>query len=137
MSYVTESAMKKITDAFGQRLQESGVTRIQWIALYYLGEDKKLSQRDLGQLMNVKDSSVGRLMDRMTRDGLVERVPSEKDRRVHNIQLTEKGRIYREELMPLGQKFNDALIKNISIEDLLTFDRVLRQMVVNVENSDV
>jgi len=137
VSYVTESAMKKITDAFGQRLQESGVTRIQWIALYYLGDDKKLSQRELGQLMNVKDSSVGRLMDRMTRDGLVERVPSEKDRRVHNIQLTEKGRTYREELMPLGQNFNDALIKNISIEELLTFDRVLRQMVENIENSDV
>lgn len=124
--------MKKITDAFGQRLQEIGVTRIQWIALYYLGTGEELSQRDLAKRMNVMDSSVGRLMDRMQRDGMVERKPSKKDRRVHNIVLTEKGLKYREQLMPMGQVFNDELVKDISSEDLMIFDRVLKQMVENV-----
>lgn len=124
--------MKKITDAFGQRLQEIGVTRIQWIALYYLGTGEELSQRDLAKRMNVMDSSVGRLMDRMQRDCMVERKPSKKDRRVHNIVLTEKGLKYREQLMPMGQAFNDELVKDISSEDLMIFDRVLKQMVENV-----
>jgi DNA-binding MarR family transcriptional regulator len=126
--------MKQIVEAFGQRLSESGVTRIQWIALYYLGLYGEISQCELSNMMNVKDSSVGRLLDRMERDGLVERVRSQEDRRIVLVQLSEKGKAYREELIPLGVAFNNDLVEGISEKDLEVFENVLTKMVTNAQN---
>lgn len=44
---------------------------MQWIALYYLGKEEFISQKELAERMNVKESSVARLLDRMERDELV------------------------------------------------------------------
>lgn len=128
--------MKQITEAFGQRLQESGITRIQWIALYYLGMNVSLSQRELANLMNITDSSAGRLIDRMERDGYVERQRSKSDRRVVKVALTPVGESYRDQLMPLGQAFNDELIQGLTESELIVFEKVLLTMVKNVVNME-
>ncbi len=107
------------------------MTRIQWIALYYLGLHESLSQRELAQLMNIQDSSAGRLIDRMQRDGYVERQRSEIDRRVIHVVLNDKGKEYREKLLPFGQQFNNDLINGLSEEDLNVFEKVLNTMVKN------
>lgn len=124
--------MKQISDAFGRRLQNTGITRIQWIALYYVKANKIISQRELSNLMNVKDSSAGRLIDRLERDGLIERERNDSDRRIICIQLTEKGDKLITELIPYGEKFNCDLINGIDEEDLIVFDKVLKQMSANV-----
>lgn len=121
-----------ISDAFGRRLESKGITRIQWIALFYLGLDNKMSQRELALSMNVKDSSAARLLDRMGRDGLIKREKSVEDRRVTYIVLTEKGKEMREELLPEGEKFNDDLLKGIDEKELEIFENVLNKMLSNV-----
>ncbi|WMJ75790.1 MarR family transcriptional regulator [Sedimentibacter sp. MB35-C1] len=119
-------------------MKDLGVTRVQWIALYYLGKDEFISQKELAERMSVKESSVARLLDRMERDGLVERVRSEEDKRVINLRLTEKGRQRRAKLVPEGEKFERLLHKNISDEDMKIFTMVLSKMVNNIleENMD-
>lgn len=109
------------------------MTRVQWIALYYLGKEEFISQKELAERMNVKESSVARLLDRMERDGLVERVRSEDDKRVTNLSLTEKGKQHRTELMPEGERFERLLHKGISEEEMQIFTTVLSRMVNNVK----
>ncbi len=82
--------------------------------------------------MNVKDSSAGRLIDRLERDGLIERNKNDSDRRIIYISLTEKGSKLISELIPYGDKFNNDLTKGISEEDLRIYDKVLKQMLINV-----
>lgn len=82
--------------------------------------------------MNVKDSSAGRLTDRLERDGLIERNRDNSDRRIVYIQLTEKGEETITRLLPLGEKFNCDLIKGIDEKDLIIFDEVLKKMLSNV-----
>jgi DNA-binding MarR family transcriptional regulator len=124
--------MKQISEAFGRRLKSSGVTRIQWIALYYLQTKGKTSQRELSNLMNVKDSSAGRLMDRLERDGLIERERNDFDRRVVFIKLAQKGDQLISDLMPIGIQFNDDLVAGIDERELLIYDNVLKKMVSNI-----
>ncbi len=125
--------MKQFSEAFGRKLDGSGVTRIQWISLYYINEYKHISQRELSNLMCVKDSSVGRLIDRLERDGLVIRTRSTEDRRVITLSLSDEGDSRFHELLPIGQSFNNQLIKNISAKDLETFENVLKTMLINIE----
>lgn len=110
-----------------------GTTRVQWIVLYYLGKDESISQKELGEKMNIKESSVVRLIDRMERDGLVERIKNEVDKRVTNLNLTSKGKEYRLNLLPEGEKFQDLLSRGISDEEMKIFLDVLSKMVYNVE----
>lgn len=132
MGHITENAIKQISDAFGRRLQNTGITRIQWIALYYVKNKNKISQRELSNLMNVQDSSAGRLIDRLERDGLIERERNDTDRRVIYIKLSPIGDQLISDLMPLGIKFNDDLVSGIDEEELIIYERVLQKMISNI-----
>jgi len=129
--------MKQVREVFGQRLEESGVTRIQWKALYFLGIGDKISQGELAKKMSVKDSTIGRLIERMERDGLIERERSNMDRRVVYVILTENGMKYREKLMPIGTKFSNDLVKGLTDEEIMIFDKVLNKMIENIVISDI
>lgn len=124
--------MKHFSEAFSRKLEGSNITRIQWISMYYINEYPDISQRELSKLMCVKDSSIGRLIDRLERDVIVKRIRSIKDRRVITLSLTKEGHEQFMTLLPVGQEFNDQLIKKISKKDLETFETVLKTMFLNV-----
>lgn len=124
--------MKQISEAFGRRLQNAGITRVQWIALYYVKTKKRISQRDLSNLMNVQDSSAGRLIDRLERDGLIERERNDNDRRVIYIKLTDKGDQLTTDLMPIGIQFNDDLLAGVDEKELMIYEKVLKKMLSNI-----
>ena len=132
MGHITENAIKQISEAFGRRLQDTGITRVQWIALYYVKAKGRISQRDLSNLMNVKDSSAGRLIDRLERDGLIERESNDFDRRVIYIKLTDIGDQLISDLMPIGLHFNDDLLKGIDEQELIIYEKILNKMLSNV-----
>ena len=132
MGHISENAVKQISEAFGRRLQNTEITRVQWIALYYLKTMKRISQRDLSNLMNVKDSSAGRLIDRLERDGFIERERNDADRRVIYIKLTEKGDQLICDLMPIGVQFNDDLLTGIDEQELMIYEKVLKKMISNI-----
>ena len=132
MGHITENAIKQISEAFGRRLKDTGITRVQWIALYYVKTHKRISQRDLSNLMNVMDSSAGRLIDRLERDGLIERERNDVDRRVIRVKLTDKGDELITGLMPVANQFNDDLLEGIDEEELKIYDKVLRKMLSNI-----
>jgi len=132
---MADNSSKVICDAFSERVMKLGVTRVQWIALYYLGKEEFISQKELAEKMNIKESSVARLLDRMERDGLVERVKNENDKRVTNLSLTDKGKQYRIKLLPEGEKFEKLLYKNISEEEMKIFTTVLTKMVCNISEN--
>lgn len=132
MGHITENAIKQISEAFSRRLQKTGITRVQWIALYYVKTMEIISQRDLSNLMRVKDSSSGRLIERLERDGLLERQRNDIDRRVIYIQLTDKGDKLISDLIPIGDRFNEDLLKGIDEQELIIYEKVLQKMVSNI-----
>ncbi|NBI07443.1 MarR family transcriptional regulator [Senegalia massiliensis] len=118
-------------------LNEKGVTRVQWIALYYLGKNNNVNQRDLAKLMNIKESTIARLIDRMEREKLVIRKKNQSDKRVINIILTQKGKETRIELLPEGEKFNELVSTGIKEDELEIFMNVLHKMVSNVSKHNI
>jgi DNA-binding MarR family transcriptional regulator len=133
IGYITDNTMKIISADFNRRLEQYGMTRIQWIALYYLGKnEKKLKQNELAALMKIKNSSAARLIDRMERDGLIHRVESIEDKRIKNLELSGKGYTMREQLLPEGEKFNNLLLEGITEDELKTFEIVLQKMLKNI-----
>ncbi|XMB66996.1 MarR family transcriptional regulator [Mycoplasmatota bacterium zrk1] len=133
MSYVTEGTSKQVLEVFGKWLERYNITRIQWVALYFIFTEGTISQRELSRLMNINDSNGMRLVQRMERDDLLVRKRSEVDRRIVFIYLTEKGTNLITKLMPVGLKFSKLLLKGISDEEFEIFQKVLDQMLINVQ----
>ncbi len=133
VGFITNKAGKKLAEAFNERLLKVGITRVQWIALYYLGEYDELNQKELGDLMDIKQSSVARLIDRMEKEGYVTRQKHISDRRITKLILTDKGKKYREDLLPEGEKMAQVFTEGISDEEISTFLKVIDKMLSNIE----
>ncbi|OAA90589.1 MarR family winged helix-turn-helix transcriptional regulator [Clostridium ljungdahlii] len=132
--FITNKVAKKMADKMNERLVLVGSTRVQWLVMYYLLRDGRMSQSDLGEKMDIKDSTVVRLIDRMEKEQFVERVKDKKDRRVTYVLLTEKGKKRIEELLPIGEEMSKVFSKNISNEEFEIFNKVLNKMAENADD---
>lgn len=130
--FINNRVSKKMADMFNERLAAFGVTRVQWIAMYYLLKYGVMSQKDLADRMDLKESTVARLVDRMESENLIERIKDASDRRVTNIELTKSGRKRIEELLPEGQKMSDFFSNGITDEEIEVFKRVLDKFMKNI-----
>lgn len=104
----TES--RRITKGLAGRY---GLTGPQLAVLKMLEPVGKLSLSELSERIRARNSTVTGIIDRMQREGLVERARSESDRRVVHIGLTGKGR---------------ELAAGISVEPVDIFRRVLSEL---------
>ena len=130
--FINNKTSKKMANIFNERLIPLGVTRVQWIAMYYLLKHGDLSQKELGEKMDIKESTVARLLDRMEEEGLIIRTQVKEDRRVKYIVLTPKGRERIEELLPEGQKMSDIFSLGITEDEIRVFKRVLEKFMENI-----
>lgn len=133
VGFITSKKAKIMAEVFNKRLLKLGTTRVQWVALYYLGSGSGISQKELADKMDIKESSIVRLIDRMEKEGLLNRSKSTEDRRITHLVLTDKGKMLREDLLPEGEKMSDIFLKGISEADIETFNKVLNQMVENAK----
>jgi MarR family transcriptional regulator, organic hydroperoxide resistance regulator len=68
----------------------------------------------------------------LVRSGFVERAPSQIDRRKIHIQLTERAKALRAELLPQVAEVNTLATRGIDPADLATFRKVLGQINANL-----
>ena len=67
-------------------------TRGQGRILAMLKIQPEIKTRELAYLLGIRQQSLNELLNKLEKNGYVERRPSEKDRRVMVVQLTEKGK---------------------------------------------
>lgn len=124
-------ADRRLQRVFEQSLREHhGMTVVTFEALLRLGRsDGHLSMSELADQMVLSSGGVTRLIDRLERDGLVERVQCPEDRRVQWAELTVEGRVQIEaalktHLDDLQQHFS-GLISDDELPVLLSvFERL-------------
>ncbi|MBZ9634947.1 MarR family winged helix-turn-helix transcriptional regulator [Clostridium sp. FP1] len=130
--FINNKTSKKMADMFNERLIPFGVTRVQWMAMYYLLKYGDMNQKDLGERMDIKESTVARLLDRMETEDLIVRTQAKEDRRIKYIKLTQKGREKIEELLEEGKKMSEFFSKGITEEETEVFKRVLQKFMKNI-----
>jgi MarR family transcriptional regulator for hemolysin len=82
----------KVSRAFERALNEEltphGITYRQWQVLGWLALEGELSQGELADKMQIEAPTLVRILDRMERDGWIERHPDESDRRKKFVRPT-------------------------------------------------
>ncbi len=133
IAFLTCREGKKLSKCLDKRLKPLHITRVQWVAIYYISQNMGISQNELSELISVKEATIALLLVRMEKEGLVLRKISEKDKRINNIFLTKKGRMLSEKASPIFDKFKNDVIDGITEEELLSYKTVLYKMVKNAE----
>lgn len=76
-----------IRTRFDQRARAYGMTRAQWVILARLERQPGISQNEMAAICEVEPITVGRLVDRLERHGLVERRADPTDRRIRRLHV--------------------------------------------------
>jgi DNA-binding MarR family transcriptional regulator len=87
-----------------------------------------LSMSDVSRSLDIPPASATSMMDRLTAQGLVERGPSEQDRRVVMVRLTEQGRGVLQEVMQLWQQVQRDAFIVLSDEQLSAHLALMRRV---------
>ncbi|MDB6020385.1 MAG: transcriptional regulator, MarR family [Pedosphaera sp.] len=83
-----------LNQTFRRRIAHTGVTPDQFTVMRTLleGNSKGMTQRELTDLMSSDPNTIAALLERMEKNGLVERRQHERDRRAYRINLKPLGR---------------------------------------------
>ena len=111
-----------------------GLTLQQWLLLEVIyhrdGQSTNLSSLGRSQLVN-KSVMTG-MIDRLERDGYVYRQPDPEDRRAVYACLTEKGRRFVEDILPVRDEWNAKSFEGFSPEEKREFARLVDRYFQNL-----
>ncbi len=108
--------------------REHGLTGPQVTAIKMLEGFGDLSLSALSSRMSARNSTITGIVDRMQRDGLVERVRSADDRRVTLIRLTERGRALARAIPIEPMKIFERALASLGPADRASLRRILREV---------
>ena len=94
------------------------------------GQTQAELQRAIG---GIENSTIVRTLDRMQRDGLVERRQSSTDRRAFLIYLTDKGRAAEKNVLESAKTLNQTMLGSFSKEEQIQFQSYLLRLIENLE----
>ena len=102
-----------LNQAFRRRIAHTGVTPDQFTALRTIleGDRKGMLQSEMTRLMASDPNTVGSLIDRMEKAGLIERRPHESDRRAYRIRLKPAGQKKYEEVRALAMDLQRDILR--------------------------
>lgn len=96
------------------------------LALLYRSQPDLLSPIDVATHLRLSASGVTGKLDRLQREGLLERLQHPRDRRALRLRITERGQSLVEANLEQGLRIYHNLLKVFSIQDLETLRRLLR-----------
>lgn len=109
------------------RLRDSSCTQARWFVLLQLSRaESGMTQRELAERVGVESPTIGRLLDALERQGLVERLPVDGDRRANHIRLTTAAQPLLADINQTVRSVRRELLADIPTGDLDTCLSVLQ-----------
>jgi DNA-binding MarR family transcriptional regulator len=77
---------------FDHRVRDLGLTRAQWLFLYYLARQPGCTQSELAELLQMEKITVSRQAERLEKAGWIKRGDHAADARAYHLELTARAR---------------------------------------------
>jgi DNA-binding MarR family transcriptional regulator len=120
-----KNTWQKLSRYYNQRLAEHDLTVPKALLLLEIAPGSGKNPKSLVKELVVENSSMSGLLDRLEKQGLVERRPDPNDRRGVLIFLTQQGIVARKTIKALVEELDQKIREMISTDDIKTFRRVL------------
>lgn len=118
------------------KLPDFSINPTQNQIIFYLTyyKNKEMYQKDLCDLLKLQKSSVTESLDYLEKNGVISRIVNKDDNRKKQIVLTEKAKQVVNSIDESYRQINKTAVKDISKEELRTFNEVLAKMSSNISS---
>ena len=137
LGFVIHDVARMLRWEFDRRAQTIGLTRSQWFVLSFLLREDGVQQQRLAELMELTPITMTGLLDRLERDGWVERRPDPDDRRAKRIFLTKKVLPVMKKLKATGKKVRKVAVAGLSEEEQQNLVSLLLRVRTNLSTKPV
>lgn len=111
-----------------EQLDPYDLTPQQFSLLAFLWIEDGLSQTILSQKTQIDRTTIGGLIDRLAKLGLVKRLPHPEDRRAYRICLTERGKELEGELCDIALRVSARYLAPLTDEEQDTLRVILKKL---------
>lgn len=113
---------------FGESTAGYGVTPVQYATMAATARFPSIDQRSLADLVAFDASTIGDVIRRLERRGLLKRTSGTTDRRVKHVELTKEGHALLDEIDPLIVQVQQALLAPLSSGEAAILMFLLRKL---------
>lgn len=129
LGFLLAKAHKKAFNEFKTRLEPYHLTPPQFAAMAFLWKRDGISQVQLGELMHADRTTIGGIVERLEKLGLIKREVNPADRRACILYVTDKGWNLRKELERVAFEFNKSLGMIFTPEELSALKAMLKKII--------
>jgi MarR family transcriptional regulator for hemolysin len=122
-------AHKSVQGSLDRQLAARGSSFHTWLVLRQVHGHPGLTQRALAETVGIEGPTLTHHLDRLTAEGLVERLPHASDRRAWTVALTVAGRRHLIATNAVADAHNAALATALSPAELTTVSAALARLV--------
>ena len=133
VGWLVYDASRLLMRSIEKKVREAGVTSQQWRVLVQLAREDGQTQSQLAEEAEIAPAPLGRLLDRLEEQKMIQRRPDPQDRRAKRIYLLggERGPFF-ERLRQLAMQQFGTVYKSVNQADLLELQRLLQKLKSNM-----
>ncbi|MEM6724021.1 MAG: MarR family transcriptional regulator [Bacteroidota bacterium] len=109
------------------------ITTEQWVLIDSLHGQNGLTQKQLAEAIFKNTPTVSRIIDLLSKKGLIERHASPEDRRQNRLFLTKHGKQVHQKALQVVLQLREQGWQNLSEQDYQDFLRIINQVFANFE----
>lgn len=128
IGFLIAKAYQRGFGLFKEQLDPYDLTPQQFSLLAFLWIEDGLSQTTLSHKTQIDRTTIGGLVDRLEKLGLVKRLPHPEDRRAYRICLSERGKELEGELCAIAARVTGRFLAPLSADERETLRTILRKL---------
>jgi DNA-binding MarR family transcriptional regulator len=125
IGFLLSKAYQRAWAILREEIEAYELTPPQFALLAFLWQQDGLTQVELSEKGQIDRTTLGGLIDRLEKTGLVERRPHPRDRRAHMIHLTDRGRELETPLSACAGRSLDRFTAGLSTQEVNELRRML------------
>lgn len=135
LGYLIADTLRLLRRRFNRRSRGSGLTPALARLLYYIHRDPGSRQIDLAQLLEVTPVTLGRMLDRLSRQNYITRTPDAVDRRVVRVYSTDSANPIVQQLNAIVDEGTKAALVGINETERHQLFTTLETIIANLNKN--
>ena len=138
IGHLSSLVFVRATDIAMAHLSELGLTTKEFVTLEFIGNNSEASQSEIAEATGTKPQLLVKILDDLTKRGLLKRERSETDRRRQHVRLTAKGEQLRDRIRELAFAADQALLDEAAItpKEKETLLRLMQKLANREQKAD-
>lgn len=128
VGFLLAKAYQRACAIFKEEFDAYDLTPQQFGLLGFLWQEDGLSQAELSSRSQIDRTTMGGLIDRLEKEGLVRRQVHPSDRRAYQVCLTELGKAMNKELTPLAMSTLARFTAPLTDQEVETLRQLLNKL---------